>query len=429
MQIEITNSSRKVHCVAVMRVGLGIRGQSYRILLKMRLRWVAAGVFVISNVVNYLDRGILASVWPDIALEYHLDERHYGWIVTALSLSYALASPLTGLLLDRLGLTRGISIAVGVWSAAAAATGAVTSFAQLLLCRIGLGAGESAGIPAVGKANAMYLKPKERALGAAISQVGISIGAILAPALAVLFATSNWRVPFVVAGVAGLLWIPLWWLTARRIRPQFVVPQPAETRHVDRRLVPLVIANVLWMGVYSLWTNWTSLYLFSVHHLSKTQAARYTWAPPLFSVLGGFLGGWISLRLIERGMSTIDARLRAILLSAIGVLTTLLVPLTPTPLWSMAAIAMSFFWATAGSVNIYAIPLDLFGAARAGASISALVFAYGLLQTIISPAIGYIVKYHGYAWVCVFASLPPLAGYLLLRATLRERSTALPAAV
>jgi ACS family hexuronate transporter-like MFS transporter len=384
----------------------------------MRLRWVAAGIFVVSNVVNYLDRGILASVWPDIASEYHLDERHYGWIVMALSLSYALASPVTGWMLDRLGLTRGISIAVAVWSAAAAATGAVSSFPQLLLCRIGLGAGESAGIPAVGKANAMYLQPKERAIGAALSQVGISIGGILAPVLAVLFVARSWRFPFVVAGVCGLLWIPLWWLTARRIRPQFDSLQPAESPAMDKRLIALVTANVLWMGVYSLWTNWTSLYLFGVHHLSKVEAAKYAWAPPLFSVLGGFLGGWASMRMIDRGVPTIDARLRAILLSAVGVLTTLVVPFTPTPFWSIAAIAMSFFWATAGSVNLYAIPLDLYGASRAGASISALVFAYGLLQTVISPAIGCVVKYHGYMWVCVVAALPPLIGYWLLRRTL-----------
>ncbi len=390
----------------------------------MRLRWVAAGVFVVSNVVNYLDRGILASVWPDIAREFHLDERHYGWIVMALSLSYALASPVTGWMLDRLGLTRGISVAVAIWSAAAAATGAVVSYPQLLLCRIGLGAGESAGIPAVGKANAMYLQPKERAIGAAFSQVGISIGGILAPALAVMFVAHTWRFPFVVAGLCGLLWIPLWWMTSRAIQPAFDEPQASESGAMDRRLLALVVANVLWMGVYSLWTNWTSLYLFGVHHLSKVEAAKYAWAPPVFSVLGGFLGGWISMRLIERGMPTLDARLRAILFSAIGILTTLLVPFTPTPFWSITAISASFFWATAGSVNIYAIPLDLYGAKRAGASIAALVFAYGLLQTVISPVIGYMVKYHGYQLVCVAAALPPIAGYLLLHKSLRAERVA-----
>ena len=381
----------------------------------MRWRWTAASIFVISNVVNYLDRGILASMWPAIATEFHLDETHYGWLVTALSLSYALASPVTGALLDRLGLNRGISVAVAFWSMAAAATGFAGSFAQLLCCRLGLGAGESAGIPAVGKANAMYLAPKERALGAALSQVGISIGGMLAPAFAIIAVAYGWRVPFLIAAAAGLLWLPLWWFTARRIRPEFAETAAPHRPPLDRRLTGLVCANVLWMGVYSLWTNWTPLYLFHVHHLSMQQAARYSWVPPLFSSLGGFAGGWLSMHLIDRGMPAVPARLRAILLSAVGVLSTLLVPFTPTPSAAVAVIALSFFCATAGSVNLYTIPLDLYGASRAGAAIAALVFGYGLLQTVISPAIGYMVKAHGYGAVCLVAGLAPMLGYALLK--------------
>ena len=380
----------------------------------MRARWAAASIFVISNVVNYLDRGILASVWPAIAAEFHLDERHYGWLVMTLSLSYALASPFTGAMLDRLGLNRGISLAVTVWSLAAGATAVAGTFAQLLWCRLGLGAGESAGIPAVGKANGMYLKPKERAVGAALSQVGISIGGMLAPVFAIVAVAHGWRAPFLIAGAAGLLWIPLWLFTSRRIRPEFDAPEGQPRPPLDRRLIALVCANVLWMGVYSLWTNWTPLYLFRVHHLSMLQAARYSWAPPLFSSLGGFAGGWFSMRLIDAGMPAIAARLRAILFSALGVLSTLLVPFTPTPLWSVAMIAISFFCATAGSVNIYTIPLDLYGASRAGAAIAALVFGYGLLQTLISPAIGYMVKAHGYGSVCLLTGIAPLLGYWLL---------------
>ncbi len=381
----------------------------------MRLRWAAASIFTISNVVNYLDRGILASVWPAIAAEFHLDETHFGWLVTALSLSYALASPLTGAMLDRLGLNRGISLAVAVWSLAAGASGVAGSFAQLMLSRLGLGAGESAGIPAVGKANAMYLAPKERAVGAALSQVGISIGGMLAPAFAMVAVARGWRVPFLIAAAAGLLWIPLWWFTSRHIRPEFAEPEGHAGPPLDRRLITLVCANILWMGVYSLWTNWTPLYLFREHNLSMTQAARYSWVPPLFSSLGGFAGGWMSMHLINRGMPAVPARLRAILFSAVGVLSTLLVPFTPTPLWSVAVIAVSFFCATAGSVNIYTIPLDLYGPSRAGAAIAALVFGYGLLQTVISPAIGYMVKWHGYGLVCVLAGVAPMLGYLLLR--------------
>ena len=44
-----------------------------------------------------------------------------------------------------------------------------------------------------------------------------------------------------------------------------------------------------------------------------------------------------------------------------------------------------------------------------------LVFAYGLLQTGISPLIGSLVDHFGFTPVCWLVALPPLGGWLLLR--------------
>ena len=131
------------------------------------------------------------------------------------------------------------------------------------------------------------------------------------------------------------------------------------------------------------------------------------------------------MRWIARGVAPVPARLRAILISAVGALVTVAVPATLTPGWAIFWISLSYFFATAGSVNIYAIPIDIYGAQRAGFAISALVFAYGLLQTVISPVIGRIVDTSGYGIVCWMVALPPLAGYALLRWTCRGESATL----
>jgi hypothetical protein len=101
--------------------------------------------------------------------------------------------------------------------------------------------------------------------------------------------------------------------------------------------------------------------------------------------------------------------------SAIGTLVTVLVPLSPTPLWAMLGISASYFWVTAGSTNLYTIPLDIWGGQNAGTAISALVFAYGLLQTGISPLIGSMVDHFGFTPVCWLVALPPMLGWILLR--------------
>jgi len=382
-----------------------------------RLRWFAVSAFVLSSSLNYLDRSLLAALAPAIKNEFRIDDEGFGYLVAAFSLAYALSSPLTGIALDRFGLNRVSMLLVGFWSAVSAVTGMTRNFAQLVACRIALGLGESGGIPAVAKMGAVYLPPDQRALGSALGQVGLTIGGMLAPILGVGLAVRyGWRFPFLITGLLGFAWLPLWWYVSRRIPPQTQASRKLDSDGpLDRRLILLVAANVMWMGIYSLWTNWTTLYLERVHHLTLGQTVTYAWIPPLASNLGGFLGGWLALRWIRKGEAPVSARVRVILLSALGGLFNLVVPLAPGPGWGIAAISLSYFWTLAGSVNVYTIPVDLYGSARAGRAISALVFAYGLLQTIISPLIGKVVQTSGYGPVCWMVALPPLAAWALLR--------------
>ena len=88
-----------------------------------RYRWVVLAVFVLSTAINYLDRATLSALAPVLIGEFHLSNTQYGWIGSAFSLTYAASAPLAGLLIDRIGLNRAISLAVGLWSGAGIATG------------------------------------------------------------------------------------------------------------------------------------------------------------------------------------------------------------------------------------------------------------------------------------------------------------------
>ncbi len=381
-------------------------------------------VFALASTWNYLDRLTLSAAAPRIMAEFHLSKTDYGWLLSAFSLSYTFASPAVGWYLDRLGLETGIVWAVGLWSLAAALCGWSRNLVQLVGARIFLGVWESAGIPAAGKLNAIYLEPKNRAVGAAMTQLGLSIAGVSAPLLVAHMA--GWRNPFFVCAALGFAWIPLWMAVRRTVGPyEEVAPRraPGALRQLagDRRLIMLVIANILWMGPYTLWSNWTTLYLTTNFGLSTTVANGYAWVPPVASMLGAFAGGWISRRAIQRGLMPVKARVLAALVSAIGCLVTVLVPLSPTPVWAMLGISASYFWVTAGSTNLYTIPLDIWGGQNAGTAISALVFGYGLLQTGISPVIGNLVDHFGFTPVCWLVALPPMAGWMLLR-TLNPRT-------
>jgi ACS family hexuronate transporter-like MFS transporter len=384
-----------------------------------RYRWWILAVFTLSSAINYLDRQSLATLAPLLRAEFHLSHEEYGWILGAFSITYAASAPFAGMLVDRIGLTRAVSLAVGCWSCAGIATGFTRGLGGLAGCRSALGLAEAAGIPSAGKAIHLYLPPAERALGNAVNQAGVSLGAILAPPLATWIAVrSGWRMAFVATGVLGLAWIPLWNWAARHSAPS--PPASLNLRGDaailrDRRLWAFAGANALAMVGYSLWTNWTTQYLVDQHHLTVSQAAWYAWIPPVAAMAGGFLGGWSSLRLMRDGMAAPAARLRVCFAAAVLSVVTAAIPHAPTAGWASAGISLSILAVAAISVNIYTLPLDTFGGARAAFAVSLLVASYGAVQLVISPAFGALIDRHGYAPVTAIAALTPLAACAVLR--------------
>lgn len=393
-----------------------------------RLRWLAMFVFTLASSLSFIDRQILAALAPAIQSEFGLTLAQYGAVVSVFSIVYALTAPLAGMFIDRAGLNTGIVVSIALWSAVGVTTGMTTGFLGLLLCRGALGFAESGNLPASGKAGALYLAAGERAMGAAFGQIGISIGMVAAPVLASgLSVTYGWRAAFVVAGLLGFLWIPLWVVTARSI------PRAQEERRGgatglgelarDRRLWGLIVANILSMTTYSLWMNWTTVFLVKARGLTQEEAnLQFAWIPPLFAALGGLAGGALSLRFARAGRGLPQARLRVAGVASVALLGTALAPLVPTSGMATAVICWSYFWTVAFSVNTYALPVDYFGVERAATSIAALTMAYGLMQTVLSPFVGSMVDRHGFVPVCAGVAVMPLLAWVVLRATAGERA-------
>lgn len=391
----------------------------------LQFRWLVLGVFVLSSAINYLDRQTLAMLAPVLRAEFRLSNTDYGLILAAFSVTYAVSAPFAGMLIDRVGLNRAASLAVGLWSCAGIATGFTSGLAGLVGCRAVLGSAEAAGIPSAGKAIHQYLRPAERALGNAVNQAGVSLGMILAPPVATYLAVrAGWRQAFVVTGILGLIWIPIWqWTSGRaQVAPTTKLSSGAGAAMLaDHRMWAFVTANALSMVGYSLWTNWTTLYLVEVHGLTLVQAAWYSWIPPVLAAVGGVSGGWLSLWFVARGLSALRARFRVCVAASVVSLATAAIPLAPGAAWAAAGISLSIFAVSAFSVNMYTMPLDAFGGQRAAFAVSILVASYGGVQAVVSPVFGRVIDLYGYAPLTAAAALTPLAACVVLRGTRSNR--------
>src|SRR5438270_9869762 len=216
-------------------------------------RWFVFSIFVLSSTLNYLNRFLLNQLAPLILSDLRFSQTSFGWLLSLTAVAYAVSAPLMGWFFVRVGVNRGISTAVVWWSLAEIGSGLVNGLGGLFVFRSALGLGELAGVPAASKVNGLYLKPGERALGAAVNGVGLSIGSAIAPLWIGTALAHSWRAPFIWTGLLGFVWIPLWLFVSRRIpAPQgedsalhgvSLEAKPRSAILRDRSLILLTIAN------------------------------------------------------------------------------------------------------------------------------------------------------------------------------------------
>jgi ACS family hexuronate transporter-like MFS transporter len=387
-----------------------------------RWRWIVVGVFVLSNVLNFVDRLLLASSAPAIRGELHLSNFDYGRVVSVFSIAYAFMAPIAGLVVDRLGLTLGAVLAVGLWSIAGIGTGFVSNVGELMLCRAILGMAEAASLPFLSKANATFLPTSEWGLAGAAGAVALTVGSVSAPLMTASFSPS-WRSPFVLTGALGFVWILVWTLTARSLKrlPAYSARRletPGKSvRELlkDARIWRVIVAYPLVSIVLIVWQNWTTLFLVQQFHLSPQLANQeFAWIPPIFATAGGFFNGWLVYRWIRSGMIPISARALVCKWAAPLFAVSLAIPYLETATMAIAGVAAALFACQIVISSLVILPIDLWGPSRAAFGISLLACSFSLLQTFVSPLIGISFDRFGIGTVCVVCTLLPLVGVIVV---------------
>jgi len=175
--------------------------------------WGICVLMLLATMLNYMDRLALSQQATEISTELKLSNEDYSQIGAGFGLAFAVGGIVTGLIADRLS-PRWLYPAVLMgWSTVGFATGWVTSFRELLVCRVLLGFFEAGQWPCALVTAQRMLSRRDRPLGNSLIQSGASLGAIVTP-FVVLVLTSDahgsWRIPFRVIGSIGVVWVVAW---------------------------------------------------------------------------------------------------------------------------------------------------------------------------------------------------------------------------
>jgi ACS family hexuronate transporter-like MFS transporter len=194
-------------------------------------------------------------------------------------------------------------------------------YAGLLLCRILLGLFESGQWPCALITTQRILSREDRSFGNSILQSGASIGAIFTPFVVQLTMTDapgSWRIPFLIVGGIGLLWMFPWLglVKARDLAEPADAIAPSETDAAEtdspstlRRYLVLMFVVVAINLTWQFFRAWLPKFLKETHGYAEGFANYFTSAYYIATDLGCLTVGFLVKRLASRGWNVHRARL------------------------------------------------------------------------------------------------------------------------
>jgi ACS family hexuronate transporter-like MFS transporter len=103
--------------------------------MKGKLRWVIVSLVALATIINYIDRGALAVLWPEISADLGMTKTDYAIIINVFTFAYAFGQTLFGKIFDWIGTRLGFVLAIGVWSLATILHAVATSLLTFSIFR------------------------------------------------------------------------------------------------------------------------------------------------------------------------------------------------------------------------------------------------------------------------------------------------------
>jgi ACS family D-galactonate transporter-like MFS transporter len=298
------------------------------------LRWGIAVLIGIGVLITSCDKVALAVSGDVLARQLGITLIGFGYLLSSFGVAYAIAQIPFGIVLDRIGVPRTGRIWIALWSVISLLTLLASSFGLLMGVRALLGIAEAPALPAAAKATGYWFPVNERSTGTAVYDAGAKLGmAIGLPLMAALvYPTQSWRLPFIVTGIAGLLYLGAW-IVFYRDPAEHPGLTYAEKQHLikggaqaegppsgvnvfaQRKAWGLAIGFAAYAFAFFLIATWLPLYFALTFKVAIFRTALAAAIPWLIAALADvFIGGMLVDRLVARSAN--PTRVRQIVLIA-----------------------------------------------------------------------------------------------------------------
>lgn len=378
-----------------------------------KYRWTICALVFFATTVNYLDRAVISLLKPFIAEAFHWSKTeevsNYTNIEVAFKISYAFGMMFVGGLIDKLGSKIGYALATGLWSIAAVCHALATGTWGFSIARIFLGVTEAGNFPSAIKTTAEWFPKKERALATGIFNSGSNIGAIIAPLTVPFIATNwGWKWAFIITGALGFVWLIFWFILYEVPEKQkklskaeydYIksdVDEQAQDALADQKKISwaklltfrqtwaFVIGKFLTDPIWWFYLFWLPDFLMKQYHLAVTDIAFPVAIVYIISSFGSIYGGWLPMKLINKGWPVFKARKTSMLIYAFLVIPIVFAQiLGGVNMWlAVLMIGIAAAAHQAWSANIFTTVSDMFPK-RATASVTGIGGMFGGLGGIV----------------------------------------------
>ncbi|MEL6709467.1 MAG: MFS transporter [Pseudomonadota bacterium] len=362
-------------------------------MFKGKLRFWIVGLVALATIINYIDRGALGFLWPEISKELELTEYDYAIILNVFTFAYAFGQSIFGKIFDWIGVRLGFVLSIVVWSAATILHAFAQGLASFAIFRAILGVSEAGNWPGATKANAEWFPIDERALAQGIFNSGAAIGGIVsAPIIGLLFVwLGSWQATFIAIGTLGFLWL-IPWLIVYKSGPdahpwisederQFILTgqRNVETNEVAdyapgsaeilsrKESWGVILASFFLDPIWWLFVGWLPIYLAKTYGFGVEEIAVYAWIPYVGAMFGAWFGGLLAGNRIKSGWSVNKTRKSVIALGGVIMLVSLLsTTQAATPLIAVLMMAAILFGFQTAVGNIQTLPSDFYSGASVG---------------------------------------------------------------